>query len=64
MEEQPRRQGRPSKDPSRHKRGHNISMTDDEWNRLGELAQAANRGISEYVVEMLALNKPPSTEKG
>jgi len=44
MEQAPRRQGRPTKDPARHKRGHNISMTDEEWKRLGELAQAAKPG--------------------
>jgi hypothetical protein len=64
MEQAPKRQGRPTKDPARHKRGHNISMTDDEWKRLGELAQAANRGISEYVVETLGLNKPAAPDAG
>ena len=60
MEEEPKRQGRPLKDPARHKRGRSISMTNAEYARLGELAAAANRGISEYVVETLGLDKKQS----
>jgi len=49
--------GRPTKDPERIKRGHSLSFTDAEYEKLGELARAAKLGRSEYVVEMLGLNK-------
>jgi hypothetical protein len=49
--------GRPTKDPERIKRGHSLSFTDAEYHKLGELARAAKLGRSEYVIEMLGLNK-------
>ena len=49
--------GRPTKDPERIKRGHSLSFTDAEYEKLGELARAAKLGRSEYVIEALGLNK-------
>ncbi len=49
--------GRPTKDASRIKRGHSLSFTDAEYEKLGDLARAAKLGRSEYVVETLGLNK-------
>lgn len=49
--------GRPTKDPERIKRGHSLSFTDAEYERLGELARAAKLGRSEYIIEALGLNK-------
>ncbi|WP_148103387.1 hypothetical protein [Hymenobacter rigui] len=55
MEEQPRKQGRPRKDPSRQKKNRTISLTDAEWKEMGEKAAAANRGISEYIIEQCGI---------
>lgn len=49
--------GRPTKDPERIKRGHSLSFTDAEYEKLGELARAAKLGRSEYVIETLGLNR-------
>ena len=58
MKDQAKKSGRPPKDPARHKKGRTLSFTDDEYRRLGELAAAANRGVSEYIIEQLGLDKP------
>lgn len=58
MDEKPKRTGRPPKDPARHKRSRTLSFTDDEYNKLMRLAEAANRGVSEYIIEQLGLNTP------
>lgn len=58
MEDKPKAViGRPTKDPERIKRGHSLSFTDAEYERLGELARAAKLGRSEYVVEILGLSR-------
>lgn len=57
MEEKPKRQGRPPKDPARHKRNRGISMTDAEYQKLGELAAAENLGVSEYIITKLNLSQ-------
>jgi hypothetical protein len=51
MKEQPKKQGRPRKDPSRHKKNRTVSLTDAEWKELGDIAATANRGISEFIIE-------------
>ncbi|WP_161806947.1 hypothetical protein [Hymenobacter sp. AT01-02] len=56
MEHPPRKQGRPTKDPARHKRNRGISMTDAEYAKLIELATAENKGISEYIITKLGLS--------
>ena len=57
MEEQPKKQGRPVKDPARHKRNRGISMTDAEYQKLGSLAKSENLGISEYIIVKLGLTQ-------
>ena len=49
--------GRPTKDPERLKRPRTLSFTDAEYAKLGELAAAAKRGRSEYIIEQLGLGK-------
>lgn len=51
-----RAQGRPKKDPAKHKKNRGISMTDAEYAKLGKLAEAANMGISEYVINKCGLS--------
>jgi hypothetical protein len=47
--------GRPAKSPALLKRPRTMSFTDAEYQKLGELAQAARLGRSEYIVEKLGL---------
>jgi hypothetical protein len=49
--------GRPTKDPERIKRGHSLSFTDAEYQKLGDLAKAAKLGRSEYIIDRLGLDK-------
>jgi hypothetical protein len=49
--------GRPTKSPERHKRSRTLSFTDAEYEKLGKLAQAAQLGRSEYIIEKLGLDK-------
>jgi hypothetical protein len=58
QEPAPRRQGRPRKDPARQKKNRTLSFTNAEYEELVRQATAANRGVSEFVIEQLALNKP------
>lgn len=56
MEDKPKyNTGRPRKDAAHHKRSRTLSFTDAEYSRLGELADAAGLGRSEYIVEKLGL---------
>lgn len=57
MEE--KKQGRPKKDPARHKRNRGISLTDDEYKALQDKAAQANCGVSEYIILKLGLATPP-----
>jgi hypothetical protein len=50
--------GRPTKSPALLKRPRTMSFTDAEYQKLGELAQAAHLGRSEYIVEKLGLTPP------
>ncbi len=49
--------GRPAKAPERHKRPRSLSFTDAEYEKLGELADVARLGRSEYIIEKLGLDK-------
>jgi hypothetical protein len=54
--------GRPTKDPERLKRSRTLSFTDAEYEKLGELANAARLGRSEYIIEMLGLAPVPLSD--
>jgi hypothetical protein len=55
--EQKTKQGRPKKDPAKHKRNRGISMTDAEYLKLKNLAEAAELGVSEFIIQRLGLDK-------
>ena len=58
MEEQPKKQGRPKKDPAKHKRNRTLSLTDAEYAKLRSLATAAGKEVSEFVIDGFELDKP------
>jgi hypothetical protein len=58
MEEQSKGKGRPKKDPAKHKRNRTLSLTDDEYTKLRSLAAAADKEVSEFVIDSFGLDKP------
>jgi hypothetical protein len=59
MEEKPKKAGRPPKRADRLKKPRNLSFTDAEYDRLGEMAEAAGMSRSELIVAYMKLDMPP-----
>lgn len=48
--------GRPKINKSKHKRSRAISLTDNEYQKLKELALVADVGVSAYIIKLLKLS--------